>query len=109
MTSPALAQLIAQAAKPEVPVTAKSKRPKGQVKVSFQGQPLFSHPIWADATSENEITNQLNDLCLNDREAAVNVFMAMLKECTVEITLPSTSSATSLTDLLGGLATPAAE
>ena len=103
MANPTLEELIAATQAPKAAAATGSKRPKGQVKVLFNGQPLFSQAIWGDSTTENAITNELNDLCLNDKDTAIKVFTKMLKQATVEITLPSTSSAAPLTDLINGL------
>ena len=97
--SDALSKLIAATSAPQTLAT-KSTKPRGFVKVAFKGLPLFSRALWADATSDDAVANELNTLCLEEPDKAIKIIKAMLADAVVEITAPSKASAASLADLI---------
>lgn len=97
----ALEKIIASATSSDTNVTSSSKKkPKGYVKVSIGGMSLFSRPVWAESTSDDDVVNELNDLCLADKDAAAKVIKQLLQHVEVEITTPNQTSAASLADLI---------
>lgn len=93
---------IIEAAKSEdrAKSTSGTNKPVGTIKVTVAGLTLFSNPVWPESTSDDKVKNELNDLCLADKDKAAKVITALLKKATVEVTGRSTCEAESLADLL---------
>ena len=82
--------------------TTSSKKPVGAIKVTLGGMTLFSRSLWQEATSNDAVANELNDLALSNPDKAKEIIKALLSKAEIEIS-GTGSGATSLADLVESL------
>ena len=93
-----LAELLASTSKTESTTTGKVK-PIGSINVLIGDVVVFNRPVWKESTSETQLLNELNDLCIKDKTKAVEIFQLLLSKMTVEVNVRGSSELT-LADLL---------
>jgi hypothetical protein len=93
-----LAELLASTSKTESTTTGKVK-PVGSINVLIGDVVVFNRPVWKESTSETQLLNELNDLCINDKTKATEIFKLLLSKMTVEVNVRGSSELT-LADLL---------